>query len=409
MTLRHCLPEKQIFMIRCAVVGVCLAGVIATAQAAAPQLDVSTILARAEAAFLEARFSDTIAMLVPLNRSLEGQPGRLPEFVRTKLQLALAHIGLNQLSEAKMLFAELNELDPQFSLDETKFAPKVVALFNEAKAATDVMPAKNAESAESIYGEAIEAYVRGDLPQALTKIHSVLALNPQNRLAAEYLVLINNSFRLSIEQLTLEWDTQFKTGDFANAAESYRRLLSMNLDGRANASLGQVRGEYRKVVADMARTWTQACRTQDQATMDSIRREANALLPEASIARDILDQMNNCASRPISSLQPPVATQSQPEVGEGCLENPSSVALVRLKSRVEPRLPVELRGKRSVRVQVTVKIDAAGNTRVYQVHTGSMPVTRAVVAAVNQWKFHPATYNDQPKCVETEFPVVLNR
>jgi hypothetical protein len=271
-----------------------------------------------------------------------------------------------------------------------------------------VMPAKNMETAESIYAEAIEAYVGGDLPRALTRIHSVLALNPQHHLAAEYLVLIDNRFRLLIEQLTLEWRAQFKNGDLATAAEGYRRLLSMNVEGRASASLDQVRSEYRKAIADMAGAWTQACGAQDQATMDSVRKAANALLPEASIAPDILDRMNNCTGRPISNLEPGSPT-TQPDVGDGCLENPSSVALVRLKTRVEPRLPVELRGKRGVRVQVRVKIDAAGNTRVYQVHTGSMPLTRAVVAAVDQWKFYPATYNDRPKCVETEFPVVLNR
>jgi hypothetical protein len=294
-------------------------------------------------------------------------------------------------------------------LDETKFAPKVVELFNEAKAAPDVTPARNIDAAESIYAEAIEAYVGGDLPRALTKIHSVLKLNPQHRLAAEYLVLIDNRFRLLIGQLTLEWRAQFNSGSFAAADESYRRLLSMNVEGRANASLDQVRSEYRKAVADMGKAWTQACGAQDQATMDSIRKAANQLLPEASIAPDILEQMNNCTARQISNIEHAGATESQPDVIDGCLENSSSVALVRLKSRVEPRLPVELRGKRSVQVQVTVKIDAAGNTRVYQVHTGSMPLTRAVVAAVDQWKFYPATYNDRPKCVETEFPVVLNR
>jgi tetratricopeptide (TPR) repeat protein len=294
-------------------------------------------------------------------------------------------------------------------LDETKFAPKVVELFNEAKAAPDVRPATNNDAAESLYAEAIEAYVGGDFPRALTKIQSVLALNPQHHLAAEYLVLIDNRFRIFIEQLTLEWRAQFKSGNFAAAEENYRQLLSMNVEGRANTSLDQVRSEYRRAVADMAKAWTEACGMQDQATMDSIRKAANHLLPEASIAPDILDQMNNCSARRTSNIEPAGTTESLPDVFDGCLENPSSVALVRLKSRVEPRLPVELRGKRRVEVQVTVKIDAAGNTRVYQVHTGSMPLTRAVVAAVDQWKFYPATYNDRPKCVETEFPVVLNR
>lgn len=404
MTLPHSFAEKQLsIVVNFAVVAV-LTGVIMSVQAAPFQLDVGAVLARAEVAYYEARFSDTIDMLVPLNASLEGQPGRAPELVRTKLQLALAHIGLNQLPQAKILFSELYGLDPQFSLDQAKFAPKVLALFEEAKAT-----ARNRSAADSIYEEAVEAYKRGELSEALAKIHSVLVLNPQHRLAAEYLLLIDNRLRLSIEQVTLNWHTQFNAGDFAHAAESYRQLLSTNFEGRAAASLDQVRSEYRKAIVEMGQSWTQACRAHDQMTMDRIRREANEVLPEAAIARDILDQMNNCAARPAPSLQTAAAPQSEPELGPGCLENSSSIALVRLKSRVEPRLPVELRHKRNVRVQVSVKIDEGGNTRVYQVRGGSMPVTRVVVAAVDQWKFYPATYNDRPTCVETELPVVVNR
>src|SRR5438105_9831948 len=119
--------------------------------------------------------------------------------------------------------------------------------------------------------------------------------------------------------------------------------------------------------------------------------------------------MEHCAARPASSLQPAGAGESEPEVSRGCLENSSSVALLRLKTRVEPRLPVELSHKRSVRVNVSIKIDEGGNTRVSGVRGGSMPLTRAVVVAVDQWKFYPATDNDRPRCVETELPVTVNR
>lgn len=402
MTLRHSLAG-----VICSIpVIAVLATGMTSVQATTPQPDVSAILARAQVAYYEARFNDTIAMLEPLNASLENQPARLPELIRTKLQLALAHIGLNQLSEAKALFADLCELDPQFSLDKTKFAPKVLALFEEAKAVR--VPPKNDNAADSIYEEAVQAYKRGDVAEALTKIHSVLALNPQHPLASEYLKLIDNRLTLSIQQLTLDWHTQFRAGDFVHAAESYRQLLLTNFDERAAGSLDQVRSEYRTAIAQMGQSWTQACEAQDKPTMDSIRKKANELLPETLIARDLLDQMNNCAARPIPSIQTADAIQSEPEPIQGCLENPSSTALFRLKHRVEPRLPVEARGKRNVRVQVSVKIDEGGNTRVYQVHGGSMPVTRAVVTAVDQWKFYPATYNDRPACVETEFPLVLN-
>jgi len=404
MTSHHSLAGKNLFTILSIAAVAVLSGVIMSVQAAVPQLDAEAMLARAATAYYEARFNDTIAMLAPLNSSLEGQPGRVPDLIRTKLQLALAHIGLNQLAQAKTLFSELRELDPQFSLDETKFAPKVLALFEEAKAARDE---RKCEICDSVFEEAVEAYKRNDLPQALAKIQSVLALNPQHHLAAEYLVVIDNRLRLSIEQLTLIWKTQFNSGDFAQATETYRQLLLTNFEDRAAASLERVRSEYRKAVTEMGKSWTQACVARDQRTMDGIRKKADELLPEPAIAPDILDQMNNCAAKP--AVQTVAPTQSAPEPIAGCLENSSDVALTRLKSRVQPRLPTELRGKPSMRVNVRVKIDEGGNTRVYQVRGASMPLTKAVITAVDQWKFYPATYNDRPKCVETEFPVVVIR
>src|SRR5262249_30261849 len=155
MILHHSLAGKQLFTILNIAAAAVLSGVIMSVQAAVPQLDAEAMLARAATAYYEARFSDTIAILTPLNPGLEGQPGRVPDLIRTKLQLALAHIGLNQLAQAKTLFSELRELDPQFSLDETKFAPKVIALFEEAKISRDE---RKCEICDSIFEEAVEAY-----------------------------------------------------------------------------------------------------------------------------------------------------------------------------------------------------------------------------------------------------------
>jgi tetratricopeptide (TPR) repeat protein len=357
MTSSHPLAEKRFFTIFNLAAIAVLTGITASAQAAPPQADVSTTLARAEAAYYEARFNDTIDILTPLNARLEGQPAQVRELIRTKLQLALAHIGLNQLLQAKTLFSELQQLDPQFSLDQAKFAPKVLALFEEARAMRHDPP-KNVSAADVLYEEAVQAYQRGDLAEAQNKIQSVLALNPQHRLAAEYVSVINKRVRLSIEQLTLKW--------------------------------------------------TQACGAHDQPTVDTIRKQLSEL-SETAITQDILNQMNSCAAKPAPVVQTAVVSQVEPERRQGCLENSSAVALLRLKTRVEPRLPAELRNKRNVRVHVSVKIDEGGNTRVYQVRSESMPLTRAVVAAVDQWKFYPATNNDRPACVETEFPVQVNR
>jgi hypothetical protein len=311
---------------------------------------------------------------------------------------------------------EIRQLDPEFTLDARKFAPKVLALFEEAKAASArneqrIANVASADSADAdlMFREGMQAYNSGDLPESLLKIRSALKINSQHRLAAEYLRLIERRLQLNVEQLTLDWHEQFAAGDFAGAFETYRRLRSADLDGVAAASLDQVVNEYRKAITAMARSWAGACAAKDSATMNRIRAESNRVLPDASIASDILDQMNNCAVSPAPAAPPPIAAQPEPEPLLGCLQDEASVAMIRLKSRVDPRIPTQLRNRRSIRVRVAVKIDETGKTRVYKVQGGPMPVTRVVVDAVNQWKFHPATYNNKPACVEAELPVVLTR
>jgi len=74
--------------------------------------------------------------LTPLDLALKQQPGRISEGVNVKLLLAVAHVGLNETNEARMLFAELSHLDPAYVLDSDQFPPKIIALFNEARAAS---------------------------------------------------------------------------------------------------------------------------------------------------------------------------------------------------------------------------------------------------------------------------------
>src|SRR5262245_14565851 len=92
----------------------------------APQEDVTTAVARAEAAYYAAHFEDSAAILLPLNILLDTEAGRSDEKIPVKLQLALAYIGLNEFEKAKTLFSEVYDLDPQFEMDREKFAPKVL-------------------------------------------------------------------------------------------------------------------------------------------------------------------------------------------------------------------------------------------------------------------------------------------
>src|SRR5215510_10966740 len=94
-----------------------LAGTRAFSQA--PETEIDATLARAQNAYYEARFDEALALLAPLNAALdsEDEQERIQDRIRVKLQLALALIGMNQLSEAKARFSEVYDLNSQFSLD----------------------------------------------------------------------------------------------------------------------------------------------------------------------------------------------------------------------------------------------------------------------------------------------------
>src|SRR5688572_19432856 len=90
-------------------------------------------LSRAESLYFEAKFVESIQILARVNDALESKPDRLQDKIATKLQLALSNIGLNDTASAKTFLTELYALDPEYVLDGKQFAPKVVALANDAK------------------------------------------------------------------------------------------------------------------------------------------------------------------------------------------------------------------------------------------------------------------------------------
>ena len=377
-------------------------------QVAAPSTDVSSTLSRAEAAYYDARFNDVIALLEPLDAALESKPERIDERIRIKLQLAMAHIGLNQIDEAKMRFAEIYDINPQFMMDPAKFSAKALTVFNEVRAA---------RAADDVFREAVEEYRRGDLRQSLTKIRQVLKLKPNDALATQYLNLINERLDVSIKLTALQWRNYFDGHDYSQASESYRQLMATNLEDKAAVSLEQIRGEYRKTLTGIFQSWSQACKTNDRAAVNRLRTEASELVPDASIGKDILDQMMNCVATPTSAPTTPptapapaptqvVSNPSEPALPGDCIQNPASIALTRLKKRVEPQFPPEARRKR-VRVRAMVRIDDSGNTTVHGLTGGSPAVNRAVVKAVQNWKFYPAQVDKQPRCVETELSIEL--
>jgi len=362
------------------------------------QVDVNTTIARAETAYYEARFDDATAMLAPLNLLLDAQPERKQEKIRVKLQLALSYIGLNEFAKAKALFSELYDLDPQFSIDRSKFPSKVLNLAEEAKTA-------RTKTVDELFGRGVEAYKRGDLPEALSKFHAVLKLSASHEASRQYLVLIEDTVALSNDQVALQWRKQFNDGDFQRASERYRQLASSARGSKVDALLDQIQAEYRKAMVGIVDSWSRACTSKDEVSMARIRAEADQLLPDASIAQDSLQQMSNCAHDPQPTVQTEVSNP-QPEGVAECIQSSSENAMIRLKSRVQPELPPNIR--RQMRVHATVKIDDHGNTSVRRLHGGSVVINKAVVKALKEWKFYPAKVDNRARCVETELLITMS-
>src|SRR6476660_2969950 len=78
---------------------------------------VQNTLSRAEALYYNAEFREAIQLLAPLDLVLAEQPNRAKDSVKVKLQLALAYIGLNEPTAAKVQFEVLCRLDPDYELD----------------------------------------------------------------------------------------------------------------------------------------------------------------------------------------------------------------------------------------------------------------------------------------------------
>src|SRR5262249_19634748 len=143
-----------------------------------------------------------------------------------------------------------------------------------------------------------EAFKRGDLREAASKFRGVLNLNANNESARQYLVLIEDTLALSNDQIALVWRKQFDDGDFEEASESYRKLISSPRGSKVDGLLEHMRAEYRNAMLEIVDSWARACNANDEGSMDRIRAQADKLLPDPSIAQDSLQQMAKCSYTP---------------------------------------------------------------------------------------------------------------
>jgi tetratricopeptide (TPR) repeat protein len=410
-------------MFRFAFVLLLLVAPMTSSQTPAAPQDPTAVLVRAETLYFEAQFKDALDLLTPLDVQLQRQPERRRERVAVKLRLALCHIGLNQIAEAKARFAELDELDPEYSLDASQFAPKVLALFQETRtersatrcvsiceaAAKDLQNGKVDDvmaravakptcacmtpvvqsASEVVFKQAVDAYKADNVGEATKKFRSVLASNPQHPMATQYMELIKGKTDLAMDRLQLDWKASFDAHDYPRASTSYRQLLPFSSEEKAKSLLAEMRTSYRDALTTLEESWNRACSVGDVNLTKSLRAQAVDILPEASIAQDVLDKMaGDCAL-------------------QGCVQMTAQLALVRLRTRVNPDVPDFTRVPRPVNVRVQVKIDENGDVTVKNVQGGPQNWHPAIKSAVEKWKFLPAIVADQPRCVETEIPISI--
>jgi tetratricopeptide (TPR) repeat protein len=392
-----------------------------------PKQDVGEVLARSEALYYDANFKEALGLLLPLDQALRTEAGHLQEKGRVKLQLALVYVALEDTGKAKAVFGEMCSLGTECSIDTQKYPPKVVSLFEEAKAATsdrrctviceplkkridagdlsgfmEQLPGAEQsgcgcvadlkqDAAEEAYEQGLDSYKKDSLPDALKHFTEALKLDPDHAKASQYAVLTREKLSVSVSQKVIDWHNDFGASSFAKAREDFDQLLSLNADGTAEGELKQMRAEYRKALTASVEQWNEACSSADTVRMSSVRSRASGMLPDPSIAQDLLDQMLTCKSK-------------------ACIRMDTQKAMTFLRTSKRPEIsPETLKSlKRAVEVQVSTRIEENGNVTVLSVRGENTVINDAVKLAVQKWKFSPSTLDNEARCVETVFPFAIS-
>jgi tetratricopeptide (TPR) repeat protein len=394
------------------------------------QSDIDAQLNRSEELYYEAKFKQSVDLLTTLEKSIQSRPDDLPQKVRIKLQLALGYFALDDVKSARSYFAEMCALDPKCSIDVEKYPPKVVSLFDEVKAAqtdnrcrticdsissrlatgqieaaTQQLSTATDEdrrcgcvvelfrtAAEQSFRDGNDAFIKDDFATAAKHFHEALRLNPDYALPVQYLSLIQARLRLAVDQKLVEWRKNFEGRDFSQAVARYRELIALNVEGAADPAILQIRTEYRKAIAASKQEWDVACRSRNTVSMDRLRQDAGRMLPDPAIAQDLVDQMSGCS----------------PKL---CVRMDVEMAMLRMKSGDQPRIPYGLQRSldnvRARTVRVEARIEENGDVSVLTVLGESTAINNVVRSSVEKWKFSPAIVENETRCVETVFPIVI--
>ena len=299
------------------------------------------------------------------------------------------HVGLNDPQKAKSFLNDLYAIDPDYVLDAQQFSPKVMTLAAQAKAEQEEIRCRVArmdarkrltegnaratfdlialmkskcdglavlepELAELFYKLGADAYKRGVLPEAMQDFQAALKLVPKHDLAIQYMELTQTKLQLTADRLFLQWQRNFDSKAFVQAASDYRLLISLN-DEANTQMIADARNEYRAALTKLVESWNQACMRGDGASMNKVKADMSDMLPDPSFGEDIRERMTTCTKN-------------------GCLQMNSVLAMARLKTRVNPELNPALQGfmrGSQITVRVKTRIDESGNVTVSDTEGGN--------------------------------------
>lgn len=418
--------------------------------------DIKQTLAQAETLYYDAHFGKTIELLTPVEEAFKTQPGRLEDRVEVKVKLALANIGMNETARALSFLIEMYALKPDYVFDTRLFSPKVIALANEARtqqskarcettmtearkhiAAGDTKSLQallastkpqcaelaqiSGDAADALYKDALAAYRRSDLAAAVKGFEAVLSYSPEHELALQYLDIIKSKSQLENDRLLVQWQRDFNERRFAAAADGYKQILAQG--GSASAAAAYVTGQYREALTQLADNWPRGCAGGDAAAT-AIRSQVADMIPEPSFGQDIRQRMSDCpkpgrnagnSTIAIASVaaKPAAKPAVKPvAVDANCLEMTAEVAMTRIKTKVDPVLPKELRqlfrSRPKTVVRVKARIDEAGDVSVLEVISDVPLMDNVLREALDQWKFTPIRDREGPRCADTEIPFVMS-
>jgi tetratricopeptide (TPR) repeat protein len=409
-----------------------------TVAAPLPPAEIKDAVAHAEALYYSAHFADSVALLARIDQTLTQQSGPLKERAVTKMLMGLAYVGLNDNAQAKAAFLSLFAVDPDYAVDKTQFPPKVLSIVEDARAEQakercyaaqtearadieagklpafqdllkslggkcPVLAAIAPEAAETMYRNGMAAYKAGDFLKALNGFEAALTLSPEHDLAREYADLTRSKLQFGQDRLLAQWQKDYGAKDFSAAGTDYRAIKSSAAGSGDTKAIAVATAEYRKALTGLVDNWNQTCMNLDAANQKALVGQISSLIPEPSFGADIRGQMKKCEEEP---RRVPVVSVSQ-----GCLAMDSQLAMARLKTRVDPVIPDELRGflknNGNTVVRVKARISETGDLTITSIDDSNPILGKVVRDAVSQWKFVSIRDSSGIRCVDTEISLAL--